>query len=149
MQSSPLARAGLGFVVAAISVLTVHQGMILLLHFTPIPGIQIAGWPYSMNPVPPFAVPAILNQCFWGGLFGLVFGLVYPRLRPPMWLNGLVLGLCAVLVGYFVVPLFKGTPFAGGWVWTNWVRSILINGFFGVGIGLMYPVFAARAFKPA
>ncbi len=66
-----------------------------------------------------------------------------------MWLNGLLLGLCAVTVGFFVVPVIKGTPLAGGWVLTNWVRSILINGSFGVGVGLIYPALARRVFKAA
>ncbi len=43
MPASPPARAALGFLAAVLSVLTFHQGMILLLHFTPIPGLQIAG----------------------------------------------------------------------------------------------------------
>ncbi len=144
MPASPPARATLGFLTAALSVLTFHQGMILLLHFTPIPGIQIAGWPYSLNPIPPFGVPQILNLCFWGGLYGLVFGLIYPKLSPPMWRNGLVLGLCAVAVGFFVVPLIKGSPMGGGWILNNWVRSILVNGSFGVGVGILYPVLNSR-----
>jgi hypothetical protein len=149
MPASIPARAALGFIAAALSVLTFHQGMILLLHFTPIPGLQIAAWPYSFNPIAPFGVPQILNLCFWGGLYGLVFGLIHPRLRPPMWLNGLLLGLCAVTVGFFVVPLIKGTPIAGNWVLFNWIRSILINGFFGIGVGIIYPILAGKLFRTA
>ncbi len=80
MPASLPARAVLGFLAAALAVLTFHQGMILVLHFTPVPGIQIAGWPYSLAPIPPLGVPQVLNLCFWGGLYGLAFGLIYPRL---------------------------------------------------------------------
>ncbi len=149
MPASPPARAALGFLAAVLSVLTFHQGMILLLHFTPIPGLQIAGWPYSFNPIPPYGVPQILNLCFWGGLYGVLFGLIYPRLSPPMWFNGLLLGLLAVTIGFFVVPLIKGTPVGGGWVAFNWVRSILINGCFGIGVGLIYPFLAGKVFRGA
>ena len=144
MRASPPSRAALGFLTAVLSVLTFHQGMILLLHFTPIPGIQIAGWPYSFSPIPPFGVPQIFNLCFWGGLYGLVFGLIEPKLSAPLWRNGLLLGLCAVMVGFFVVPLIKNTPLGGGWIVGNWIRSILINGCFGLGVGILYPVLRRR-----
>ncbi len=94
-------------------------------------------------------MPQILNLCFWGGLYGVLFGLIYPRLSPPMWFNGLLLGLLAVTIGFFVVPLIKGTPVGGGWVAFNWVRSILINGCFGIGVGLIYPFLAGKVFRGA
>ena len=143
------ARALLGFLTAAISVLTFHQLMIGLLHIAAIPGLEVAAIPYRFNPVPPLGIPVILNLCFWGGLYGLVFGIVHPKLKGPMWLNGLFFGLAAVLVGYFVVAPIKGNPIGGGWVINNWIRSILINGSFGVGIGLMYPPLANRFLKSA
>ncbi len=123
--------------------------MIAFLHVADIPGLQIPVWPYSLRAIPPFGVPAVLNLCFWGGLYGLVFGLVYPKLSGMMWLNGLVLGLCAVLVGFFVVPTIKGLPIGGGWMLTNWGRSILINGFFGIGVGVIYPFLSRRVLKTA
>jgi hypothetical protein len=33
-----------------------------------------------MNPIPPLGVLLIANFGFWGGLYGLVFGRVLPRL---------------------------------------------------------------------
>src|ERR1700757_294866 len=65
-------RAFLGFVAGAISVLTFHQGMIALLHTLGVS--QYA--PYRIGSVPPFGVPIIVDLCFWGGLYGLVFGLL-------------------------------------------------------------------------
>ena len=127
-----------------------HQLMLGLLHVLAIPGLEVAATPYRFAPVPPFGVPVLLNLCFWGGLYGLVFGLVQPKLAGrPMLLVGFGFGLLAVLVGYFVVAPIKGLPIGGGWVVNNWIRSILINGSFGVGIGVIYPLLAGRLFKSA
>ena len=39
--------------------------------------------PYPTAPVPPFGVPRIADLCFWGGLYGAVFGLAMPRFTWP------------------------------------------------------------------
>jgi hypothetical protein len=127
-------RALLGFVVAAVSVLIFHQGMWELLHL-----FGIMPPPYPIAGVPPFGVPRIISLCFWGGLWGAVFGLVLPRLPRsyPMWCRGLGLGIAAALVGLFVVPLIKSLPVAGGWSATAFAISFLINGVWGIGVGLL------------
>jgi hypothetical protein len=140
---SPPMRAFLGFVAGAIAVLTFHQGMVLALH-----GIA-PGWvpfaPYRTMPVPPFGVPTIVSNCFWGGLWGAGFGLLYPRFTWPSWLCGLILGLLAVLAGWFIVAPLKGHAVAGGWVPLAMLRSVLINGSFGLGVGLILPLLMPRA----
>ena len=134
-------RAFLGFIAAAIAVLTFHQGMIAALH--------ALGWasftPYRTTAVPPFGVPAIVSNCFWGGLYGALFGLALPRFTWPTWLCGLTLGLIAVLVGWFVVAPLKGGPVGGGWVPANMARSIAINGFWGLGVGIILPLLMPRS----
>ena len=101
--------------------------------------------PYPTNPVPPFGVPLIASLCFWGGLYGLGFGLALPRLpRAPMWLLGLGLGLLAAVVGWFVVAPLKGQPVAGGFVPLRMLVSVLINGAWGIGVGLILPLLGAR-----
>jgi hypothetical protein len=139
---APLTRASLGFLAAVISVLIFHQGMWALLH--------LAGQmppPYPMRGVPPFGVPLIIDLCFWGGVWGAVFGLVLPNLPRsyPMWVLGLGLGIAAALVGLFVVPLIKGLPVGGGWAAMSFVRSFLINGFWGIGVGLIFPMLTRPA----
>ena len=94
---------------------------------------------FPMDPVPPLGVPKLLNLCFWGGLYGIVFGLLMPKFTMPLWLCGLITGLIAVVVGMIVVPAIKGLPIGGGWVPLNWVRSFLINGCWGVGLGIIAP----------
>ena len=142
-----LNRALLGFVAAVISVLVFHQGMWALLHL-----IGLMPPPYPTRSVPPFGVPLIIDLCFWGGVWGGVFGLVLPKLPEsyPMWVRGLGLGVAAALVGLFIVPLIKGLPVAGGWAAMAFVRSFLINGFWGIGVGLILPLLTREAqSKPA
>jgi len=134
MPSAPV-RAILGFIAAVISVLTFHQGMVALLH-----GLGVSPFPaYSLRPMPPFGVPWFADLAFWGGVYGLVFGLLLPRLPSPLWLCGVALGIVAALVGLFVVAALKGLPIAGGWQAWPIVRSLIINGFWGLGVGLILP----------
>ena len=139
-MSTPM-RLLTGFVAAVLSVLIFHQGMWGLLHVLDMAGYQMPA-PYPMRAIPPWNVPAIVNLCFWGGLYGAVFGLLAPRFTLPMWMCGLITGLIAVLVGFFVVPAIKGLPMGGGYALNDWVRSILINGTFGIGLGIIYPILA-------
>lgn len=121
--------------------LTFHQGMWALLHAA---GIMPPA-PYPTGPVPPLAVPLIASLCFWGGLYGAAFGLALPRLpRAPVWLPGLGLGLLAAAVGWFVVAPLKGQPVAGGFVPLRMLVSVLINGAWGIGVGLILPPLLAR-----
>ena len=140
MPSAPM-RAFLGFIAAAIAVLTFHQGMVAALH--------AIGWapftPYRTTPVPPFGVPVIVSLCFWGGLYGAVFGASMPRFTWPIWACGLILGLIAALVGMFIVAPLKGHPIASGWVPANMLRSVVVNGFWGLGVSIILPLLMPRA----
>jgi hypothetical protein len=133
-------RALLGFIAAAISVLTFHQGLIAALHALNLTGYTA----YRADPVPPFGVPLIADLCFWGGLYGLVFGLLLPRFAWPTWLCGIILGIIAALVGLFVVAPIKGAAVAHGWhAWPIFL-SLLINGFWGLGVGVILPMLMPR-----
>ena len=54
-------------------------------------------------------------------------------------MSGLGLGIAAALVGLFIVPLIKGLPVAGGWSAMAFVRSLLINGFWGLAWACFCP----------
>ena len=141
---TPAMRALSGFIAAVISVLIFHQAMWEALHVLALPGMTMPP-AYPTDPIAPFGIPRIINLCFWGGLYGLVFGLVSPRLTAPLWLCGLGLGIIAALVGLLLVPAIKGLPVGGGWAVTSWVRSFLINGFWGIGTVLILSLMMRRA----
>jgi hypothetical protein len=94
--------------------------------------------------MPPFGVPLIVDLCFWGGLYGAVFGLLRPRFTLPLWLCGLIMGIIAALVAMFIVAPIKGMPIANGWMVWPILRSFLINGCWGLGVGLILPLLLPR-----
>jgi hypothetical protein len=136
-----LKRTILGFVVAAISVLTFHAAAWEAFHL-----FDLMPPPYPTRGVPPFGVPQIISLCFWGGVWGALFGLILPTLPNslPMWVKGLGLGIVAALFGLFAVAPLKGQPIAGGWQAVSLFRSLTINGFWGFGVGLLLPVVLRR-----
>lgn len=139
-MNNTAARVGLGFIAAAIAVLTFHQGMILFLGQLGLVQARV----YNFTPVGPFGVPLLLNQCFWGGVYGAVFGLLWPRFTKPAVLYGLAFGILASLVSMFVVSPLKGGPIGAGWQAWPMARNLLINGFWGVGLGLIAPFLLPR-----
>ncbi len=132
-MKAPLPRMAIGFVAAALSVLTFHQITVWVLSLI---GMVPPGAAYNLAGVPPWGVPRVLNLCFWGGLYGAVYGLLWPGFTKPAWLSGLITGIIAGLVGLFVVAAIKGLPLAGGWSIQAIARSLIINGAWGVGLGL-------------
>lgn len=95
---------------------------------------------YSFRPTPPFGVPRVMSQMFWGGVWGAVFTLVVDRLpRWPIVVVGFLFGLCGpVLFGWIVVAAIRGTPLMAGWNPTRMLSSVLINGAFGIGVALIF-----------
>ena len=128
-NTSSLARnIVLGFIAGALGVLLFHQ----------LAGYFISGrMPWSnWNPVGPFAVPTILNQTFWGGMWGILFAL-----RADRFPKGIAFFVVAFLFGailpsavsWYVMPLIKGGAMGPRGVWYN---GPLINGAWGLGTGI-------------
>jgi len=139
MPAAPM-RAFLGFIAGAISLLIFHQGLLEMFY------LAGAGGPaWSVQPVPPFGVPRVVDLAFWAVMWGLLFGLLMPSFTWPMWVCGILLGFVAALAGWFIVAPIKGLPIASGWVPINMGRSLLINGFFGLGVGLILPLLMPRS----
>jgi hypothetical protein len=132
-------RIAFGFIAGAISVLTFHQAAWSIFHYLALPGLKMPP-PFPIDAVPPLHVPRIVSLSFWGGLWGALFGVVWRGPRSSNWWAGITLGVCASLFGFFVVSTIKGLPIAGGWVLNNWIRSMLINGTWGLGVGLLLTV---------
>ncbi len=142
MASSPVMNSKTviwGFIAGALSVLIFHQLTIVALSNFSFGGV------YRMSPgVPPFAVPPILNQMFWGGVWGIVFAAISPML--PRGIGYLVCGLLfggivLVLSGWYLVPfiksLFGQTGLRYGPNPAGWWRSCVINGMWGLGTAIL------------
>ena len=127
---------GLGFLAGALAVAVFHQGMVFVLSQVGLIQSQV----YAMRGVPPFGVPTIVNQMFWGGLWGLLFAAIADRLPSwPLPLLGVTFGVLGpVLASWFVVAPLKGTPIAAGWVPQRMLAGLLINGCWGIGVVLIY-----------
>ena len=131
-------RAVLGFIAGAISVLVFHQGAWALFY---LGGLMPP--PYPTTPIPPWGVPQIIDFCFWGGLYGAAYGFAVQRLLVPAWFSGLLLGVIASLVFWFVVLPLKGEPVAGGWAWQSMIVVLVIQAVWGVGVGLILSLLRA------
>ncbi len=85
----------------------------------------------------------IIDFCFWGGLYGAAYGFAVQRLLVPAWFSGLLLGVIASLVFWFVVLPLKGEPVAGGWAWQSMIVVLVIQAVWGVGVGLILSLLRA------
>lgn len=157
-MSSTIGRLSVGFVAGALAVLIFHQGMFAALvqagvitspppprppntawNMTPV-----AFWPDLLKAagVAPVRVPRLLNQMFWGGLWGSLFGILLDgSARLPAWLKGALFGMLGpMLVGsWLLFPLLRGEPIFAGFATQRLIVGFLLNGVaFGVGLGLLY-----------
>ena len=130
------ATAVAGFIAGFIAVLVFHQIAALALYLV---GLSPAA-PYSFRALPPFGVPQVISQSFWGGVWGIVLVYLLPRRprRMPAWLFGLVFGALALtLVAWFVVAPLKHLPVAAGGNPLGMLRGLIVNGAWGVGTVLL------------
>ena len=120
------------FIAGAIAVLVFHQGWASLMHlggFSPNP-------PFNFRPTQPFGVPQIWSVVFWGGIWGIVYGLVAacaPQRGEAMhWIVAFLFGALALtLFGRFVLAPLRGQPI--NWDLIGAWRGFLINGIWGLG----------------
>ncbi|MBI3505873.1 MAG: hypothetical protein HY059_13615 [Proteobacteria bacterium] len=124
------------FACGFLAVLLFHQCAILILNQLGF----IPNGPYRTNPIPPFGVPAFLNQAFWGGVWGLVYAFVRGRIPAalPVAVAGFLFGVVGpTFFGWFVLAPLRGQPVASGFVIPNMLRGIFINGSYGLGLALI------------
>lgn len=150
-----LGRGLLGFIAAAISVLVVHQTLIYALGQVGM--TRSVPWtmqPLGYGPLP--WLPVIVNSVLWGGMWGVVFALIYDWLpSTSSWLKGLVFGvLVVVLSNWIFLPLIRQhvfgyppQPLFSGFNGSNpmvLLPAFLILAGFGLGLGIIYGLIARR-----
>jgi hypothetical protein len=123
------------FIAGAISVIVFQHGSITVLNL-----LGYAPPPYAYTLSKPFGVPQIWSWAFWGGVWGLVFGLAEKKFpEGPMYYAAAFLfgAILPTLVLWFVVFPLKGLPMASGWnIDRMWVQ-VVHHGFWGLGVGIL------------
>ncbi|MDI1287725.1 MAG: hypothetical protein PSV46_25295 [Reyranella sp.] len=122
-----------GFVAGSVSVLIFHQLGFLIANELGLLKVQL----YSLRPVPPLGVPAILSSAFWGGLWGIIAAFAVPRLPqavdgPLGWM--LFAAVIVTFVNWFIVLPIKGAPVGGGFRMPGVVIVPLVYAFWGFGM---------------
>ncbi len=119
------------FIAGAIAVLVFHQGWGSVMHvagFSPNP-------PFGFRATQPFGVPQIWSNAFWGGIWGIVYGIAaarFPAIGPKYWITAFLFGALALtLFGRFVLAPLRGAPI--NWDLIGAWRGFLINGIWGLG----------------
>ena len=126
------------FAAGAIAVPLFHQVMLALLVAIGLSTRQ----PFAFDPTKPFGVPQVISLSFWGGVWGLILGLVLLRARTPraFWSIALIFGAVApTLVAGLVVAPLKGMPAGGNTKLL--VMGLLVNAAWGVGTAALYKLF--------
>src|SRR5215213_3761938 len=79
--------------------------------------------------------PVILSAAFFGGLWGVVYALLEPRLtaRLGWWAGGLAFGVLPLLVLWFVALPLKGLPVGGGFAPAGVAVAVVLHAVFGLG----------------
>ena len=142
----------LGFIAAAIAVLTVHQAIVYGLVGAKV--LPPTSQPWSTAAVGPLGIPKILNDVFWGGLWGALFAAIWPKLPGgSMWLRGLIFGwIIAVVSNWILLPFIRGTllsmprqDYFASFDPTRMGATLLILGGFGLATGLIYGLLRGRS----
>jgi len=126
-----------GFAAAFLVVLTVQSGAIAIVYAV---GAPAPFSPWNMAPVPPLGVPQTLSAAFWGGLWGMAYALLEPRLtaRLGRWSGGLVFGALPLLVLWFIALPLKGLPIGGGFAPAGVTVAVILHAVFGLATAAFF-----------
>lgn len=124
------------FCAGFVAVLVFHQGMLSMLAAGGLTDRAI----FPSGPTWPLGLPQIWSIAFWGGLWGIAFALLRPRLPSTgaaHWVAAAAFGAVApTLVNWFVVAPLKSLPLAAGWAFAPMLTGVLVNAAWGVGTAL-------------
>ena len=134
-----------GFIAGAIAVATVHE----IINFILLKAGLFPRQPWSLQPSAVTGVPQIVSDMFWGGVWGILFVLLYsfiPGEGPTI--KGLIFGIVgpAILGIFILVPLVTGRfPLFFGFDPKMLGSVLLILAGFGAAMGWLYGLFESRA----
>jgi hypothetical protein len=128
-ESHTISKALKWFFAGTLAVPLFHQSVLYVLHriaFT-------TRAPFMMEPTAPLGVPQTFSLAFWGGVWGLILGIVLARVRGTAYfvvacLFGAILP--TVVAVLFVAPL-KGQPAPPDA--RSWLVIVLLNTAWGFG----------------
>ena len=127
------------FIAGALAVPLFHQSVLAILHATK----WVERGAFAMTPTQPFGIPQVISLSFWGGVWGLLLGLLMDRVNSARdWLLALVFGMIApTLVAGLVVAPLKGQHITtdGHMI----ITGLLINGAWGLGTAVVYKALTA------
>ena len=128
------------FISGTLAVPLCHQLALAILYATQF----TARAPFPMTPTEPFGVPAVISLSFWGGVWGLILGLVLTRAHgASYWILALLFGAIApTLVAGFVVAPLKGQP-AGGDL-KQLATGLFVNAAWGLGAAALFRLMRGR-----
>ena len=119
-------------------------------------GHQIALWilnaigtidraPFAMTATKPFGVHSLISLSFWGGVWGIILGLILLRARgAKYWVLAAVIGAIApTLVAAFVVAPLKGMQ-TGGNVGKLLTIGLIVNAVWGLATAAFYRLMERR-----
>ena len=118
-------------------------------------GHQIALWvlnaiqfidraPFAMDATKPFGVPSLISLSFWGGVWGILLGLILERTRGARyWGLAIIIGAIApTLVAGLVVAPLKGMQ--GGISTKLLATGLIVNAAWGLATAAFYRVMTRR-----
>lgn len=126
------------FLAGALAVPLFHQVALLLMNSAGL----VDRYPFSMTPTQPFGIPQVISLSFWGGVWGILLGLLISErtVTSNYWAIALVFGAVApTLVAMFVVPVVKGQE-AGEWEIVRFAIGAVLNGVWGLGTAGLFLV---------
>lgn len=100
--------------------------------------------PFAMEATKPFGVPSVISLSFWGGVWGIILGLILERMRgAKYWVLAIVIGAVApTLVAGLVVAPLKGMQVPANAKML--VIGLIVNGVWGLATALFYRLMARR-----
>jgi hypothetical protein len=132
-----LASAAAAFVTGAVAVLIFHQPTLAVLHAAGLTPSSA----YPMRPTKPFGAPVIVSLTFWGGAWSILIAWVLTRVPNDWryWVGAALLGAFPpTLTSWFIIFPMKGLPFGGGAASVGMLNALVVNGMWGLGLGLLW-----------